>query len=318
MTRRSLSPLFTWRTALKDSRLPADAKHVALNLSLYMSEAGTSAFPGLRAQAADCSLSKPTVIKALRLLQAEGWLRRTSSGGGLGHRAEYEACVPETVNDAARLRPAAEASEGSSGTSGAPLTDGAGASGSPPPDQLETVKHVDPSGQTKGSTPDAETVNARRVKGQPAKPESVRTTSDTTAAAARLAELLGDAAAAQLEHDLRDLKAGSRLRELAYANPELAIAWIQVAKLEAAKPAGFVLRGLESGELPSPRDDAFRTAASTGKWIAEVSWRLDPEHAHELLDERCSKLTITDEELAALHERLDEVREERAREERAA
>jgi hypothetical protein len=137
------------------------------------------------------------------------------------------------------------------------------------------------------------------------------TVKEPSAAAARLADSLGDAAAANLEQELRTLRAGSKLRELAFAHPERALAWIQVAKLEADRPAGFVLRGLESGEWPSERGDAFRSAASTRTWIEEVSWRLDPEHAHELLDERCSKVTIDPVELAELHELVDETRAHR-------
>jgi len=320
VTRRSLSPLFTWRTAVKDSDLPSSAKHVALNLSLYMSEAGTSAFPGLRAQAADCSLGKDTVIKALRLLEEQGWLRRTAIGGGRGHRAQYEATVPETVEQADRFAAAAAGSESSPGASGAPLAHRPSRPTADPPEQLETVERADRFGRGKQSISAAETVDLSRGNGRSVGTESVRTTSSTTAAAAasELVALLGDAAAAQLEQDLRDLKAGSRLRELAFANPQLAIEWIQVAKLEAARPAGFVLRGLESGLAPSPRDDAFRTAASTRRWISEVSWRLDSEHAHELLDERCSKLLIDGDELQALHELVDEARAEHAEEERAA
>ena len=45
MARSSLSPLFTWRSALADSDLEPPTRHVGLAISLYMNERGGSAFP---------------------------------------------------------------------------------------------------------------------------------------------------------------------------------------------------------------------------------------------------------------------------------
>jgi hypothetical protein len=135
---------------------------------------------------------------------------------------------------------------------------------------------------------------------------------EPSAAADALAASLSDAAAAGLEHELQALRAGRQLRELALADPDRAMAWIQVAKIEAAKPAGFVRAGLESGEWPSDRGDAFSTADRTREWITAVSWRFDSADAHLLLDERCSKLTIDKAELAELHELVDAEHDRRA------
>lgn len=94
----TLKPLFTWRSAIAESDLPATTRHVALTLSLYMSERGTSARPGPARLAADSGLHPSTVKEKLAELERLGWLRCVARGGRRGEtlRAnEYEATVPD-------------------------------------------------------------------------------------------------------------------------------------------------------------------------------------------------------------------------------
>lgn len=314
MRSRSLSPLFTWRTSIKNSDLIARDKHVALTLSLYMNEAGDSAFPSLELLAADCSRSKSTISEALAELEQSGWLVKVKHGGGRGHRNHYEASVPEeTVLGADGSGASSDGAEEARAGVGDALTAADGADRGNTLADAETVRAPNVSGEAKGYAQDEETVRGGGVKGLAVVPESVRTTSRTTAAAAELAALLEPDAAAGLEHELEQLQAGRTLRALAVADPDRALAWIQTAKIEADRnAAGFVRRGLESGEWPSRRGDSFRTASSTRSWIENTSWRLEPEDAHEILDERASTLTITSDELAELHRLVDDIREARA------
>ena len=98
-SQNTLSPLFTWRSAICESDLPATAKHVALTISLYMNERGGSAFPGGSRLARDTSLDLRTVKRALALLEAEGWLTVVHRGscvrGGRRTANEYAASQPD-------------------------------------------------------------------------------------------------------------------------------------------------------------------------------------------------------------------------------
>lgn len=99
-TTRRLSPLFTWRAALRhDDRLNATARHVGLALSLYMNEAGDSAFPSIRRLADDCARGLSTIQRALNDLEDCGWLTVTRAPGlpgGRGRTNDYRATIPET------------------------------------------------------------------------------------------------------------------------------------------------------------------------------------------------------------------------------
>lgn len=95
--RRELRPLFTWRSALADSTLSSVERHVALALSLYMNERGSSAWPGATRLAHDTGYHVATVRKALGDLTGTGWLRLAERGGRKGeHRRAnvYEATFP--------------------------------------------------------------------------------------------------------------------------------------------------------------------------------------------------------------------------------
>lgn len=71
---KQLSQLFTWRSALCDSDLHPTTRHVALTLSLHMSERGDSAHPGGRLLAAETGLTQKTVYEHLQRLEDAGWL----------------------------------------------------------------------------------------------------------------------------------------------------------------------------------------------------------------------------------------------------
>lgn len=89
----ALKPLFTWRSAIAMSRLPQKAKHVALTLSLHMSERGDSCFPGLRLLEAETSMGKSTVLRMLDELERSGFLE-IKRGGGRGRPNHYGALIP--------------------------------------------------------------------------------------------------------------------------------------------------------------------------------------------------------------------------------
>lgn len=109
--RRRISPLFTWRSAIADRDLPktievgtsrisgSSVKHVAMTLSLYMSERGDSAFPAVATLAHDASLSERTVRNALRVLEVHGFLETTRGGGRRADRTGipnvYRAVIPK-------------------------------------------------------------------------------------------------------------------------------------------------------------------------------------------------------------------------------
>lgn len=95
----TIRPLFTWRSALCESDLPATTRHVALTLSLHMNERGGSAFPSQETLARETGLHTDTVKKQLRVLVDLGWLTKAVSrlGRHRGTRVEYHATVPEGI-----------------------------------------------------------------------------------------------------------------------------------------------------------------------------------------------------------------------------
>jgi hypothetical protein len=93
-----LLPLFSWRSAICQSDLASTTRHVALTLSLYMSERGDSAYPGAERLASDTGLTVRCVRQHLKTLEERGWLVCRVRGGGAGKATEYAATIPETVN----------------------------------------------------------------------------------------------------------------------------------------------------------------------------------------------------------------------------
>src|SRR4051812_29224564 len=89
-----IKALFTWRSAICESDLPATTRHVALALSLYMSERGDSAHPGATRLARDTGLSERCVRSQLAKLAETGWLILRERGGEKGDKRRanvYEA-----------------------------------------------------------------------------------------------------------------------------------------------------------------------------------------------------------------------------------
>lgn len=72
--RGHLSPLFTWRSAICQSDLPSTSRHVALVLSLHMSELGESCYPSQARLAKETGLARETVSRHLAKLEEEGWI----------------------------------------------------------------------------------------------------------------------------------------------------------------------------------------------------------------------------------------------------
>lgn len=100
-TTRTIAPLFTWRSAIAESDLPATTRHVLLTLSTYMNERGGSAYPGSARLAKDSGLHQSTVKDHLKSAADLGWIRILRKGGspkeGQRMATEYAAAVPGVV-----------------------------------------------------------------------------------------------------------------------------------------------------------------------------------------------------------------------------
>lgn len=100
-TKPRVSQLFTWRSAvIDDPALTASARHVALTLSLHMSERGDNAFPSVETLARECARGKSTIVESLKALEACGWLavdRAPGAAGGRGRVNRYSATLPQSV-----------------------------------------------------------------------------------------------------------------------------------------------------------------------------------------------------------------------------
>lgn len=90
-----LSPLFSWRAAVAQGDLPAPAKHLALTLSLHMSELGDSCFPSHATLSSETSLSTSTVCTHLKTLEDAGFILREP--GSKGRSTHYFATLPAGV-----------------------------------------------------------------------------------------------------------------------------------------------------------------------------------------------------------------------------
>ena len=134
----TLKPLFTWRSAIAESTLPSTTRHVAVALSLYMSERGDSAHPGPARLAQDTGLHLSTVKEKLADLERLGWVRCISRGGRRGEQRranEYVATFPEPpLFDP---QPVAHGDP-------SPSTTGRRECGDPSPSPRQPVAHGDP------------------------------------------------------------------------------------------------------------------------------------------------------------------------------
>ena len=92
------APLFTWRSAIVESGLPATTKLVALALSLHMNERGGSCYPSAARLAREISLNVSTVREHRAYLELGGWLVCVERGGVKGETrraSAYEARIPD-------------------------------------------------------------------------------------------------------------------------------------------------------------------------------------------------------------------------------
>jgi len=89
---RDFKPLFTWRSAVCDSNLPATCRHVLLTVSLHMNERGGSCFPSIDRIAAETGLNRATVIRQVQHARDNGWLLVGQSRGRASNT--YTAAIP--------------------------------------------------------------------------------------------------------------------------------------------------------------------------------------------------------------------------------
>jgi hypothetical protein len=97
--------------AIARSDLPRAEKTVALVLANYMNGSGESASPGLRRLGAevgnergDGPASPKLIVRALKRLNADGWVVSERSKGGSGKLNVYAARIPEAGAHEARVR----------------------------------------------------------------------------------------------------------------------------------------------------------------------------------------------------------------------
>lgn len=280
----------TWRGAIALSDLPRTSRAVAWALANYMNERGESAFPSVVRLCGDVGsesgggpASKSTVIAALRLLEKEGWLESVRRGGGRGNRSEWQARIPERVqqlhrNEVLEDEPASAVREAvSRSLSGSPAPPvGAPASG-------ETVQQLHPLRDGERVQSQAERVQLLAGNGSATAPEVERTSSRTTAAGAASV----DAAAAELlDQHLKRHGVGPALRSQALSDPLRAKAWLDLAQTSAeSNVAGFFRVGLESGEWPSPRMEREGPRAARKRWAYETSTQLELVDAYVVVDD---------------------------------
>jgi len=84
---------------IRYSRLPANAKYLAIYLSTYMNEWGDNCFPSIERITHETGLSKPTVCKYLAVLRDDDWLeskKRGFDGQGWAHN-QYYPNIPKKV-----------------------------------------------------------------------------------------------------------------------------------------------------------------------------------------------------------------------------
>lgn len=315
-----VAPLFSWQRALTSDASDATRteRHVGLQVSLYMSAAAAGAWPGNSRLAAETLLGKSTVRDALRGLDAKGWLIR-SINRGRGRSNDYEARIPRTYFEAlsddekrqilavfglervAAEGPEAEALRAALRASSDPSDEADGTAGKR--QQTALFAGAD---REKTARPGAE--NRQDPVSKTASPLAPTSTEDqirTNAAASELAATIETAAAAELEQRLRELRAGTRLRLVAHADPQRALAWIDVAETEASRnPAGFVMAGLKSGEWPSQRTPTSTSTSSRTAWLETTARQLGADLAHDIVD---GWDDLDPGELAQWHQALDEL-----------
>jgi hypothetical protein len=284
----------TWRSAIALSDLPRTTRAVAWALANYMNEAGESAFPSVMTlcravgnERGDGLASKSTVIDALRLLEEGGWLEKVRSGGGRGHKSEWQARIPERVQQLHRSGSREDVPAGSVRQAVSRSLKGLREAPAPGSAADETVQPQHPLGEGERVQSPAERVQLLPVNGAATAPEVDRTKNEVAAAGAELGNAaVTDAAAALLDEHLKRLGCGPALRRRALADPLRAKAWLDIAQTNAeSNVAGYFRTGLDSGEWPSPRIDREGPKATRQRWAYETSLQLEPGDADAVVDD---------------------------------
>lgn len=290
MTSKLRPVVVTWRGAIALSDLPRTTRAVAWALANYMNERGESAFPSVVRLCGDVGsergagpASKSTVITALRLLEAEGWLEKVRSGGGRGNRSEWQARIPERVQQLHRNEPREDDATSAVRDAVTRSLSGSSEASDAPPASTETVQQLHRFPGAERVQSQAERVQLLAANGAATAPEVEKNGPGTTAAGAASV----DAAAAELlDQHLKRLGVGAALRAQALSDPLRAKAWLDLAQTSAeSNVAGFFRVGLESGEWPSPRMEREGPRAARQRWAYETSTQLELVDAYVVVDD---------------------------------
>lgn len=313
-----VAPLFSWQRAVTSAASDAtrNERHVALQISLYMSAAGDGAWPGNARLATETTMGKSTVREALRGLDTKGWLIREINRGR-GNTNLYEARIPRSYYD--RLDPGEKrqilAVFGLDRLADDEIT-GEAVSVLPAAPEPATKRSAG-AGENRQAVavlPTAKTASHERENRQDrdaktagglAPTRSGPDQEQTAAAELELAGLVDGAAAVELDERLNTIRAGVTLRREAHADPQRALAWLELAATEADRnPSGFVLAGIRSGEWPGIRGPVSTSRDKMRAWVDETAWKLGRDAAHEVLDDW--DLELDSSELEEWHQAIDE------------
>lgn len=92
--------VWSWRDAIRTSKLEPTTKLVLYTISVYMNELGSGAFPSYATLASDCQLKKNTVMKHVKIAVENGFLRKEKCARENGSTTSnrYFALYPEGVH----------------------------------------------------------------------------------------------------------------------------------------------------------------------------------------------------------------------------
>jgi len=88
---------FMWMSFVSESDMPSASKHLVLYLGTYMNTKTRRAYPSLETIVKGTSLSRATVCRHLKKLEAAGWITRTS--GGYQKGTVYTMQIPDELTD---------------------------------------------------------------------------------------------------------------------------------------------------------------------------------------------------------------------------
>ena len=92
---------YSWRGAVLKSKLSPTTKLVLLTLGCHMNDMGESCFPSIDTLCKESSLSRPAVIKHIKVARQAGWIRvgNHGLGGQKWSRSEYSISLPDDYVD---------------------------------------------------------------------------------------------------------------------------------------------------------------------------------------------------------------------------